>query len=107
MSVHTVDAPSLPSTTTVGTVRLTVSELARSQAFYERVLGLDGRPLDDGGLALFAADAPTAGARPLVELHADASAPRASRRATGLFHLALLFPDRRALAFALARLATH
>lgn len=103
MSVRAVDAPSLPATTTVGTVRLTVSDLARSQAFYERVLGLGGSPLEDGGLALSASQGQAA----LVELHPDASAPPLSRRATGLFHLALLFPDRRELAFALARLATN
>ena len=107
MSVPAVDAPSLPATTTVGTVRLTVSDLARSQAFYERVLGLEGSPLGDSGVALFGAGARAAGAAALVHLHGDASAPPLARRATGLFHLALLFPDRRELAFALARLATH
>jgi catechol 2,3-dioxygenase len=107
MSAPAVDAPSLPSTTTVGTVALTVSDLARSQAFYERVLGLEGVPDDRGDLALFAPGGRESGARPLVALHPDASAPPLARRATGLFHLALLFPDRRALAFALARLAAN
>jgi catechol 2,3-dioxygenase len=100
--MSTVQAPSLPATTTVGTVRLTVADLARAQAFYEQVLGLDATPLANGDVALSAA-----GGRPLVELHGDASAPPLARRATGLFHLALLYPDRRELAFALARLATH
>jgi catechol 2,3-dioxygenase len=95
----------LPAATTVGTVRLTVSDLARSQAFYESVLGLQATPVDDGGVALYADHGRQDGAGSLVELHGDASAPALARRATGLFHLALLFPDRRALAFALARVA--
>jgi catechol 2,3-dioxygenase len=100
--MSTVHAPSLPATTTVGTVRLTVADLGRAQAFYEQVLGLDATPLANGDVALSAA-----GGQPVVELHGDASAPPLARRATGLFHLALLYPDRRELAFALARLATH
>jgi catechol 2,3-dioxygenase len=87
--------------TTVGTVRLTVSDLARSQAFYEQALGLRPVELDGGAVAMQAGES---GER-LVELHGDPSAPRLNRRATGLFHLAILFPSRRDLAFALARVA--
>jgi catechol 2,3-dioxygenase len=86
--------------TAIGTVRLTVSDLGRSQMFYERALGLDTTELDDGALALG-----VAGERALVELHGDRSAPRLNRRATGLYHLAVLVPSRRDLAFALKRLA--
>jgi catechol 2,3-dioxygenase len=105
-----VDAsPSTPAAaaSTVGAVRLTVTDLARSQAFYERVLGLESTSPDDGGVSLYAQDGRQAGADPLVQLHGDPSAPARSARATGLFHLALLFPDRRALAFALARVAQN
>ena len=38
-------------------------------------------------------------------LHGDSAAPRLDRRATGLYHLAILVPTRLDLAFALARLA--
>ena len=41
----------------------------------------------------------------LVELRGDSSAPAPDRRATGLFHLAILLPTRLDLALALARLA--
>jgi catechol 2,3-dioxygenase len=41
----------------------------------------------------------------LIELRGDSSAAALNRRATGLFHLAILVPSRRELAFALARLA--
>jgi catechol 2,3-dioxygenase len=40
-----------------------------------------------------------------VRLYGDASAPALDRRATGLYHLAILYPTRLDLAFALARLA--
>jgi catechol 2,3-dioxygenase len=85
--------------TTVGTVRLKVSDLERSRAFYERTLGLRATELDDGGLALGPAG------RPLVELRGDSSAPRLDHRATGLYHVAILVPTRRDLALALMRIA--
>ncbi len=110
MSLHaspSIPDVRLPAATTVGTVRLTVSDLARSQSFYERALGLEGVETDAGVVALYAHGARAAGAEALVELYGDPSAPPLARRATGLFHLALLFPDRRALAFALARMAQN
>jgi catechol 2,3-dioxygenase len=92
--------PSIAADTTVGTVALTVSDLDRSRAFYETVLGLTAHELDEGGLALGVADEPA-----LVQLRGDSAAPRLNPRATGLFHLAVLTPSRRELAYALARLA--
>src|SRR5579884_2558111 len=86
--------------TSLGTVRLTVSELARSRAFYEEAIGLSAVENDDGSLAVG-----VPGGRPLVELREDRSAPALDRRATGLFHLAVLLPTRADLGFALARLA--
>ncbi len=86
--------------TAMGAVRLTVSDLERSRAFYERALGLRAADLDDGTIALRAGDG-----RTLVELLGDSSAWPLDPRATGLFHLAVLVPSRRDLAFALARLA--
>jgi catechol 2,3-dioxygenase len=86
--------------TSVGTVRLTVTDLDRSRAFYERAVGLRPTELDDGTLALGAA-----GERPLIELRGDSAAPGLNRRAPGLYHLAVLVPTRLDLAFALARIA--
>ncbi len=86
--------------TSMGTVRLTVSDIAASRRFYEQALGLRATEQDDGTLALG-----VAGERPLIELRGDASAPALDRRATGLYHVAILMPSRRDLAFALARLA--
>ena len=87
--------------TTVGTVRLTVRDLERSRLFYEGALGLKPVELDNGDVALGVGD----NGSPLIELRGDSSAPALDRRATGLFHFAVLTPSRLELAFALARLA--
>ena len=87
--------------TTMGTVRLTVSDLDRSRRFYERGLGLRAKDFDDGTVAFQAADGPA-----LVALREDSSALPLDPRHTGLFHLAMLVPSRLDLAFALARLAS-
>jgi catechol 2,3-dioxygenase len=86
--------------TSLGPVALTVSDLAASRQFYEQAIGLRGSDRDDGTVELAAQDG-----RPLVVLHGDSAAPRLDRRATGLYHLAILLPTRLDLAFALARLA--
>jgi catechol 2,3-dioxygenase len=90
---------SIDPATRMGVVRLTVADLDRSRSFYERAIGLRAFELDHGALAF--GPSPDA---PLVELHGDASAPLLDRRATGLFHLAILMPSRHDLALALARL---
>src|SRR5437588_9351232 len=92
-------AASIDPATALGPVRLTVSDLERSRAFYERAIGLRATELDDGSVGLGAAGGPA-----LVELRGDSSAPRLNQRAPGLYHLAILLPTRFDLAFALARL---
>lgn len=84
--------------TTVGRVTLTVRDLAAVRDFYERVVGL--RTLDAReGRALLGA-----GERVLVVLVEDRDAPPRPPRTTGLFHLAILVPDRAQLAHSLQRL---
>lgn len=88
------EAPSgfrLPAATSVGSVTLQVADLERSVEFYRTTLGLAelGR---DGGVALLGA-----GARPLVELRERRGARPAGRGRLGLFHFAILLPDRPAL----------
>jgi catechol 2,3-dioxygenase len=90
---------SLSPETTLGAVSLTVSDLGRTRAFYEEVLGLSGTELGTGVPALSVPDGST-----LVTLHADASAPARDPRAPGLFHLAIVMPHRRDLAESLLRL---
>src|SRR6478672_11584682 len=93
-------ATSIHPATNLGPVALTVSDLAGSRRFYEQAIGLRASDRDDGTVALAAQDG-----RPLVVLHGDSAAPRLNRRATGLYHLAILLPSRLDLALALARLA--
>jgi catechol 2,3-dioxygenase len=100
MSSTTADRARLSSTTTVGAVSLTVSDLGRSRAFYEEVLGLSASELDAQSLALSAAGGP-----PLVTLHGDSGAPARDPRAPGLFHVAVRLPTRADLADSLLRLA--
>jgi catechol 2,3-dioxygenase len=99
-STITLSTTSIHPDTGVGAVRLTVSDLNRSREFYENVLGLAGSEREDGTLELGAL-----GQHPLVELSADAAARPLDRRATGLFHLAILQPSRHDLALALRRIA--
>jgi catechol 2,3-dioxygenase len=84
--------------TRIGAVRLTVRDLGAMTAFYERTVGLTVLARAEDAVRLG-----TAGGPPLVELlHRPAAAPRPSGT-TGLFHLALLVPDRVALAAAIRR----
>ena len=90
----------IPPGTAIGKVRLRVADIDALAAFYERVVGL--RPVErEGELVRLAPD----GGEPLIEL---VSAPRAPTRpsfSTGLFHLAILVPDRAELARSLQRVA--
>jgi catechol 2,3-dioxygenase len=85
--------------TAIGSVHLTVPQLDRSRAFYERLIGLEPQELDDGSISFGAAGGP-----PLLRLVGDTSAPARNPRQTGLFHFAVLVPTRRDLAVALVRL---
>jgi catechol 2,3-dioxygenase len=91
--------PGIHPATTMGAVRLTVADPDRARAFYEQVLGLRTAERDDGLVSL------SAGGPPLVELHGDSSARPLDTNAPGLFHQAILMPDRTSLALALARVA--
>lgn len=85
----------LPDATHVGGVRLQVSDLSRSLTYYLDVLGLRvlSRPAADTvALGVPGADVP------LVTLHAvPGTTPVRRRGAFGLFHFAILLPDRAAL----------
>ena len=80
----------------IGAVRLVVADLDRAVAFYEQVIGLKtlGR---DGNVVRLGADTV------LVELEGDPDAPPRPAGSTGLFHLAILVPERAELARALRR----
>jgi catechol 2,3-dioxygenase len=91
-------ATGLPAALALGPVHLTVTDLDRAIAWYERALGLrvhagEGRTAELGD-----------GDEIVIVLDEDAAAQPAGRHA-GLYHYALLYPTREALARAALRLA--
>ena len=84
----------LPDALRLGPVRLGVSDLARSLEYYTGVLGLEARHTDGSSAALHAAGEP----EPLVELvELPGTSPIAAQSRLGLYHFAILLPDRAAL----------
>jgi catechol 2,3-dioxygenase len=81
----------LAAATIVGAVHLTVADLDRSVAFYERVLGLRAGKRDAGTVSLGAP-----GAELLVLTEEPGAVPVSGH--TGLFHFAVLLPERADLA---------
>lgn len=87
-------ADRLPPDTYVGVVRLHVADLDRSIDYYTEVIGLGVVGRDQESAVLGS----RGDGRPLVQLHAKAGLLPAPRRgANGLFHFAILLPDRAAL----------
>ena len=89
----------LPDDTAIGAVELVVRDLDRSVAFYERAIGLEVLERDPVGNAVLGA-----AGRGLLVLHGEPEAPPRPPRTTGLFHFAILVPERAGLARSLARL---
>lgn len=84
----------LPDATRLGRVTLQVDDLARSLAFYEGVLGFRSVERDASRAVLAAHGDET----PLVELRARPGArPAPHRGRLGLYHVAILLPDRASL----------
>jgi len=88
---------SIHPATLIGHVSLTVANLENQIAFYQQVLGfqLHWREGNKAGLGAGGAD--------LLRLTEEANV-RKYQRVTGLYHFAVLFPNRRELARAIARL---
>ncbi|MEX2502495.1 MAG: VOC family protein [Trueperaceae bacterium] len=102
------DDARLPDAFRLDRVDLTVADLDRSLAFYGGVLGLRAVPGPDG--ADDRGDAPRsvllgAGDRGIVHLSERPGVRPAPQTATGLYHLAILVPDRATLADAVLRIA--
>jgi len=87
----------LPAGTRLGAIRLRGGDVGLLRDFYERAIGLRALSSNDGITVLGTQDGP------LVELVAAPDAPVRPRGTTGLFHLALLVPNRVDLAHALRR----
>lgn len=88
----------LPNKTHVGAVHLLVSDLRRSLEYYEHVLGLRTLAAEDERAVLGSHDE-----RPLVDLQTRRGVTAARRGVFGLYHFAILLPDRAAL----GRFAAH
>jgi catechol 2,3-dioxygenase len=92
----------LHSEARLGPVRLQVANLARSVEYYERVIGLRTIARDATHAVLGAHDDQT----PLIELHhLDGATPVPPRGRLGLYHFAILVPNRAALGSFIAHLA--
>lgn len=84
----------LPASTHVGRVRLSIADLNRSVQFYQDVLGL--RVVEQS--EAFAALGPAGGGAAILELEEKRGAKPVSRRGhIGLYHYAILLPNRQAL----------
>lgn len=88
------------NTPVIETVALRVADLRRSTAFYEGILGLHVRDIGNATREFWIEDASS----PLVRIVEAPDAKPKPARALGLFHYALLVPDRPALAAILRRL---
>ena len=93
-------APRLPASTSLGAVRLRVSDPDGVGDFYRRAVGLHDLGSVDGIVRLG-----TPAGAPILELAGDPSAPARPPRSTGLFHLAILLPSRADLAQAVHRVS--
>lgn len=89
----------LPDPTRLGSVHLQVSDLQRSVDYYAQVIGLRV-VLRGTNTAILAAHGDE---RPLVHLQTRPGVRHARRGALGLYHFAILLPDREAL----GQFATH
>jgi catechol 2,3-dioxygenase len=93
----------LPAKTHLGRVSLQIADLERSLAWYQKVLGLEVAKHTADSAFLTAHDDDSV----LVELHQRTGARPISRRGRlGLYHYAILLPDRASLGRFLAHLAT-
>ena len=99
----------LPASTTVDAVTLHTADLARTSAYYREALGLE----ELAGDAASAAGAPRGAvvlglrATAVVVLVHTPGLPAPARGQAGLFHTAVLLPDRASLAATVARAARH
>jgi catechol 2,3-dioxygenase len=90
----------LPAATDIGSVTLRVADEKRSLALYRDIIGLKVAARDNGRVAL------GAGGEPFLFLEvAPGTKPRPRQGLTGLYHVAILLPDRAALGSAITRLA--
>lgn len=88
---------SIHADTRLGSLSLAVADLQNQIAFYTQALGMDVLSQDDGQVWL------GAGGRELLHLKAEPNYRRYGQ-AAGLYHFALLYPNRKAFAMVVANL---
>src|SRR5215831_2929850 len=93
-----MQAPSIAAATGMGAVELAVTDGDRALQFYRDYVGLTPLPSPDSAVRM------GVGGRELVVLYPGAERPVVPRT-SGLYHLAILVPDRRELARVIGRLA--
>jgi catechol 2,3-dioxygenase len=111
MTMNTITTPAAPAAvefridpaTLPGHVHLTVANLENELIFYQKVIGLKLHWHHDGAAGEPAGAGLGVGGADLVRLTEDKAARR-YRGTTGIYHFAILLPDRRELARAIARL---
>lgn len=94
-------AATLPDTARLGPVTLSVADAERSMTFYRDLVGL--RELSRAGSLVTLG----AGGQPVVRLAETPGARPAPTRSSGLFHTAILFPNRAALARVVRHIAEN
>ena len=95
----------LPPATHIGVVRLQVADLARSLAYYERVLGFTSLRRERRLATLGTIDGDDARSSSCTRGQALDPVPRRGR--LGLFHFAILLPDRASLGRFVAHLVAR
>lgn len=96
-TTHT--ASRLPAATSLGAVHLKVASIEESLTFYRDVLGYITSDVEPGVVALSPGSGPVN-----IVLHQIEGAELRNRRTSGLYHLAILLPERRDLALMTQRL---
>src|SRR5512140_646323 len=91
----------LPASTKLGPVTLALADLARSLPFYRDLVGLRVLSRDASSVAL------GAGTSHVLYLVEEPGAKRAPHGSTGLYHTAILYPDRSALARVVQHIASR
>ncbi|MEX0589794.1 MAG: VOC family protein [Xanthobacteraceae bacterium] len=105
MTAVTAPAPAkssqsiLPAATTIGTVTLRVADAERSLRWYRDMMGLQLIERSPGRLVL------GGGGQPFLILEVRPGAAPRDENTTGLYHVAILVPDRPTLGGVLARIA--
>jgi catechol 2,3-dioxygenase len=90
----------LPDELRIRDVHLRVADLERSHAFYHGLIGLHARALPADAMAF----APPGSETPIIRVDAVAGTTMRPEHAFGLYHVAILYPDRASLAHVLKRL---